>query len=163
TTAELALVYSPTSFAHLTTMTLGVTTKLPVIPNRASYAYHVRATGPGGAVADSGEQALDFGQPEVKAPLLPPPVLQSPAEPPRRPSSNRRPKARRSTGRRRSRRPARASSSTCSCTPLAPHRSASSRETPRPSCPIRPSSADRSRQGSTRGPSGATPASLSST
>jgi hypothetical protein len=80
TTADLALVYSPTSLAHLTTMTLGVTIKLPVIPNRAAYAYHVRATAPDGAVAESGEQALDFGQPEVKASLLPSAVLESPAD-----------------------------------------------------------------------------------
>jgi hypothetical protein len=61
-------------------MPLGSKVRLPVIPNRLSYAYRIQATNADGAIADSGEKALDFSQATLAAQLFPAPRAVSPAE-----------------------------------------------------------------------------------
>jgi hypothetical protein len=78
--AEILIGYSRTSHRRLTTMPIGNTKRLPVIPNHGYYAYRVRATLPDGAVSDSGERFFDVFSSENKIELPAVPVALRPAD-----------------------------------------------------------------------------------
>lgn len=71
--AEVLVGYSRTSYAPLATIPIGVTRRLPVIPNHGYHAYRVRASLPDGAVSDSGEKFFDIFSSEnkIELPLVP--------------------------------------------------------------------------------------------
>lgn len=78
--AEILVGYSRTSYRVLTTIPIGVTKRLPVIPNHGYYAYRVRAFLPDGAVSDSGEKFFDLFSSENKIELPRAPVAEKPTE-----------------------------------------------------------------------------------
>lgn len=77
--AEILVGYSRTSYRHFTTMPIGVTKKLPVLPDHTYYGYRVRASSPDGAISDSGERGFDVFSVDNKIELPAVPIAEQPA------------------------------------------------------------------------------------
>ncbi|HVH41493.1 MAG TPA: hypothetical protein VM925_04090 [Labilithrix sp.] len=78
-TVDVIIGFTRTSDARLATLPIGVSRKLPIIPD-AGYTCRARGTGPDGAVSDTGETGFDVYRAETAIELPSPPVARWPLD-----------------------------------------------------------------------------------